>query len=58
MKTYGLIGEHLSHSLFSRRSMSRSRITRYDLIPLDKEAFCSFMEDRDSSAVCQCHDPI
>ena len=50
MKTYGLIGEHLSHS-FSKEIHESIADYRYDLIPLDKEAFCSFMEDRDFAAV-------
>ena len=50
MKKYGLIGEHLTHS-FSKEIHEAIADYRYDLIPLDKEAFCSFMEDRDFAAV-------
>lgn len=50
MKKYGLIGEHLTHS-FSKEIHEAIADYRYDLIPLDHEAFHSFMAKRDFEAI-------
>ncbi len=50
MKRYGLIGEKLSHS-FSKEIHEALADYTYDLIPLTKEEFQSFMEKKDFSAI-------
>lgn len=50
MKRYGLIGEKLSHS-FSKEIHEALADYTYDLIPLTKKEFQSFMEKRDFSAI-------
>lgn len=50
MKRYGLIGEKLSHS-FSKEIHEAIADYTYDLIPLSKEEFPKFMEQRDFTAI-------
>lgn len=50
MKRYGLIGEKLGHS-YSKLIHETLADYTYDLIPLSKEEFTSFMENREFSAI-------
>ena len=50
MKKYGLIGNKLGHS-FSKEIHERIADYTYDLIPLDKEEFKTFMEKKEFSAI-------
>ena len=50
MNRYGLIGEKLGHS-FSKLIHEQLADYSYDLIPLSKEEFAPFMEQRNFSAI-------
>ena len=50
MKRYGLIGEKLGHS-YSKIIHEQLADYTYDLIPLSKEEFTTFMEARDFAAI-------